>query len=144
MSITNVKNTAPVYAYDGEPVTFVISAANTARDGSGILVTVYTVPTKGARMTDITFNSAQASPALNSAMVVRLFVTDTAGANPRLIRESVLPAVTPSSTAIGATIFMGFNDGLLLAGGQVIKVCQSVYAGVQDKVQGYARIGRFE
>jgi hypothetical protein len=65
-------------------------------------------------------------------MVVRAFVTDIAGANPRLVGEVALPAATRSASAIGATNTIIFSPALILETGQQLKVAQSVYAGVQD------------
>jgi hypothetical protein len=55
----------------------------------------------------------------------------------------VLSAITASNTVIGATSTITFVGGLLLKSGQLVRVAQSVYAGVQDKVQAMAQVGHF-
>lgn len=136
-------NTTPIFALTPEVVTCEITAANTARDGSGALVTLVTAGTDGTRVERIKFSSAQASAAANSLMVCRVFVTDTSGANPRLIEEVALPAVTASNTVAGSSATITFVAGLILKAGQLIRVAQSVYAGVQDKVQVMAQVGHY-
>lgn len=109
-----------------------ITAANTASDGSGALVTLFTAGVNGSRVDSIIFRNAQATAAASSAMVGKIFLTDTAGANPRLIEEIAIATATRSTTAIGAYSTVNFLNGLIIAPGQIIKVCQSVYAGAQD------------
>lgn len=117
--------------------------ANTASDGSGTLVTVFTAGLQGSRLDEIRFYNGQTAAAASSGMVLRTFVTDNAGANPRLIDEVALATATRSTTAIGATVTRAFPGGLHLATGQLIKVCQSVYAGVQDAMVAATRGGDF-
>jgi len=131
-------NTAPIFGLTPNLTHATLAAANTARDGSGTLVTLYTVGANGGRVDRITWTSAQATAAANSAMVFRVFVTDNAGANPRLLREVAVTAVTASNTAIGATQVITFLGGLILQTGQIIKVTQSIYAGVQDQSHVFA------
>ncbi len=127
-------NTTPIF-----PLTPVVgyarvAAANTARDGSGTITTLVTGDTDGTRIDYIVITSAQASAAANSAMVCRVFITDNAGANPRLLREIQLAAVTASNTVVGSTQTIFFPNGLVLPSGVILKVAQSVYAGAQDQV----------
>ena len=120
-----------------------IAAANTARDGSGTLVTSFTAGASGSRLDFITFTSAQLTPAASSLRIMRVFLTDTSGLNPRLIQEVSLPAVTASNTAIGATATITFTNGLVIAAGQLVQTTQSVYAGVQDQTDVLSRGGDF-
>lgn len=142
-------NTTPIFILSPIVATATIAAANTARDGSGSLVDLFTAPTDGGKINTIKFQSAQATAAASSGMVVRVFVTDTAGANPRLLVESVLTSATASNTVIGAFTSIDFVNGVTVNGttvtnnnfyggialdtGQIVKVSQSVYAGVQDQ-----------
>jgi len=142
-------NTTPIFVLSPIVATATIAAANTARDGSGALVDLFTAPTDGGRINTIRFTSAQASAAASSTMVVRVFVTDTAGLNPRLLVESVLTSATASNTVIGAFTSIDFVNGitlnsttvtnnnfyggLSLDAGQIVKVSQSIYAGPQDQ-----------
>jgi len=125
-------NTTPIFVLTPNFSTAASAAANTASDGSGALVTLFTAGTNGSLISSIKVNNAQIAAALSSAMVVRIFVTDTVGANPRLVSEAALPAATRSLTAVGATVTINFLGGLQIAAGQIVKVCQSAYAGVQD------------
>ena len=136
-------NTTPIFTLTPNCPVVEIAAANIARDGSGTLVTLFTAGVNGSRIESITFTSAQATAALNSAMVGRVFLTDTAGANPRLINEIVITAVTASNTVVGANNTILFSNGLIIPSGCILKVAQSVYAGVQDKVHVVAKGGNY-
>ena len=125
-------NVQPIFTLIPEAVTASIAAANTARDGSGTLVSLFTAGTNGSRVDFITFTSSQASPAASALRICRVFLTDTSGLNPRIISEVSLPAVTASNTAIGATATITFTNGLNIASGQEIRVSQSIYGGVAD------------
>lgn len=110
-----------------------VAAANTASDGSGALTTVFTAGANGSRVDRITVRNSQLTAAASSNMVIRVFVTDNAGANPRLYAEQALAAATRSASAVGATTTFTFIGGLIVPTGTLIQVCQSVYAGVQDQ-----------
>ena len=69
-----------------------VTTANTARDGTGTVVTVFTAGTNGSRIDDITV----VSTGTTTAGVVRLFIHD--GTNARLFREILVSAITPSVT----------------------------------------------
>lgn len=120
-----------------------VAAANTARDGSGSLVTLFTAGTNGSRVEDITFTSAQASAAASSAMVGRVFVSDTGGTNYRLLREIAIVTITASNTVIGAVQTMTFVGGVILKSGQLLACTISVYAGAQDQMDVIARGGDY-
>lgn len=136
-------NQAPIFVLTPKCPSVTLAAANTARDGSGTLGTLFTAGTNGSRLDFVTFTSAQATPAASSAMVGRIFLTDTSGLNPVLIAEVVLATVTPSNTAAGQQQTVAFSNGLILASGQIVKVAISVYAGVQDQYQVIARGGDY-
>jgi len=136
-------NTNPIFTLVPNAATAEIAAADTTRDGSGTLVTLLTAGTDGVRVEDITFTSAQATPAANSAMVVRVFLTDTGGSNDRLISEEDFPTVTASNIVKGATVTITYTNGLVINSGQIIKVSQSIFAGAQDKMQVLARAGDY-
>ena len=137
-------NTTPIFTLTPNcPTASLGTTANTASDGSGTLVTLFTAGANGSLVDSVKFINAQASAAASSAMVIRVFLTDNAGANPRLIEEVALATATRSTSAIGATVTINFLNGLPLVSGQLIKVCQSVYAGVQDLMHGSARGGDY-
>lgn len=136
-------NTSPIFTLTPNCSSSNIAAANTARDGSGTLVTSFTAGANGSLLSKITFTSSQATAAASSARVMRIFITDNAGANPRLRSEVVLPAVTASAAGIGATVQVVFTDGIVLRTGQIVKTSQSVYAGVADNTDVFAEGGDY-
>lgn len=121
-----------------------LDAANTARDGSGTITELYTAPTLGAMITKIRFISAQASAGVSSAMVGRVFISDTNGTNWRLYDEVALATVTPSGTVVGQKADITYVDGLQLQGGQKIGVTKSVHAGAGDQYDVFAHGGEYE
>lgn len=126
-------NTTPIFVLTPNVGQARVSAANTASDGSGSLVTLFTAGADGSRVDRITVRNAQVTAAASSAMVVRVFITDTSGSNPRLYAEAALAAATRTASAIGANTTITFLGGLILRSGQLLQVCQSVYAGAQDQ-----------
>jgi TRAP-type mannitol/chloroaromatic compound transport system substrate-binding protein len=137
-------NTSPVFTLTPNTVTASGGTTpNTASDGSGTLVTLFTAGPQGSRVERITATNAQVSAAASTANVIRVFLTDTSGNNPRLIAEAALPAATRTTAVIGATVTITFLNGISLASGQLLKVCQAVYAGVQDLTHFVAYGGDF-
>ena len=88
----------------------VISAANTARDGTGTIVNVETAGASGTRIDDI----AIVATGTTTAGMVRLFLHD--GTNARLWREVPVSAVTPSGTVPAFTATLS-NLALVLQTG---------------------------
>jgi hypothetical protein len=126
-------NNKPIFIKEGNYTPGRIAAANTASDGSGALVTVVTATTDGTRVDGIRFINSQATAAASGAKVCRAFVSDTSGANYRLVGEVAMAAATRSTTAIGATAIITFDAPIVLKSGQILAVCMSVYAGVADQ-----------
>ena len=136
-------NTQPIFIIKGNFTPSRIAAANTASDGSGALVTVVTAGADGTRVDGVRFRNSQVTPAASSAMVQRIFLSDTGGANYRLIGEVATAAATRSASAIGATSIYTFDQPIIMRSGQIMAVCQSVYAGVQDQVDACAFAGDY-
>jgi hypothetical protein len=136
-------NTSPIFALTPRAVTATIAIAVTNRDGTGSITDVLTAGSNGTRIDFVTFTSAQATPAASAARVQRVYITDTSGANSRLISEIVLPAVTASATAIGATATITYTNGLILASGQKLQVSQSIYGSANDTTQVLVRGGDY-
>lgn len=132
-------NTSPIFPISPNIGFARLAAANTASDGSGTLATLFTAGSEGSRVDYITWINSQATAAASTAMVGRVFLTDTSGNNPRLIAEIAIATATRSTTVIGATQTITFQGGLVLDSGQLIKVCQSAYAGAQDQFDVIAR-----
>jgi len=74
-----------------------IATANTNRDGTGTLGTVYTGTTNGSRVLWIQATATSTT----TAGVLRLFVDN--GSSVSLWREVLVNALTPSSTVLGYT-----------------------------------------
>lgn len=111
-----------------------LAAANTARDGSGTVATLVTGITDGLRIDEIVFISAQATPAANTVMVGRVFLSLDAGATWNLFDEVPILAVTASNSAVGVRNRLTYPNGIKLEGtNHRIGVTISVYAGVQDR-----------
>ena len=136
-------NTVPIFTKQGNFKPARIAAANTAADGSGTLVTLVTAGADGTRVDGVRFRNSQASAAASTAMVHRVFLTDTAGANPRLIGETTTAAATRSNTVIGATSIVTFDQPVIMLSGQIMSVCQSAYAGAQDQFDAIAYAGDY-
>lgn len=136
-------NTTPIYTVTPNIGLASVAAANTASDGSGVLNTLFTAGVNGSRLERIRYNNAQIAYAASSAMVIRFFITDTGGINPRLLDEVTLATATRSASAVGAKGVLGFPNGLFLPSGTIIKVIQSVYAGVQDLMHYVAEGGDY-
>jgi hypothetical protein len=136
-------NTTPIFTKQGNFTPARLVAANTASDGSGTVYTVVTAATDGTRVDGVRFRNSQVTAALSSAMVHRIFLTDTSGLNPRLIGEVATAAATRSASAVGATSIFTFDQPIIMKSGQLMTVCQSVYAGAQDQVDACAFAGDY-
>jgi len=88
----------------------VISAANTARDGTGTIVTVETAGASGTRIDDITITATGTT----TAGMVRLFLHD--GTNARLWREVPVTGITPTASVQAFTATLS-NLALVLQTG---------------------------
>ena len=136
-------NTSPIFTLVGNFLPARISAANTASDGSGTLVSLVTAGADGSRVDGVRFRNAQATAAASSNMVHRIFLSDATGANFRLVGEVATPAATRSTTAIGTTSIFTFDQPVIMRSGQVMSVCQSVYASAADLTDAIAYAGNY-
>lgn len=125
-------NTTPIFTLTPNCQVSFITAANTARDGSGALVTAFTAGANGSLVSQVTFTNSATAVGASVLKVMRVFLTDAAGANPTLYKEILLPLITSSNTVIGATSQIVFTNGLVLATGQLLKVSQSLRASSAD------------
>jgi hypothetical protein len=69
-----------------------VSTANTARDGTGTIGTIFTAGASGSRIDAIDIKATGTT----TAGMIRLFIHD--GANARLLTEVPVMAITPSGT----------------------------------------------
>ena len=88
-----------------------VSTANTNRDGTGTIVTVFTAGSSGSRIETVDITATGTT----TAGMIRLFLHD--GTNARLLTEQPVPARTPSATAAAFQFTLVFGDyrPLLLA-----------------------------
>ena len=136
-------NTTPIFTLVPNCPSATIAAANTSRDGSGALVTLFTAGANGSLISRIVFTNSQATAGISALKVCRIFVTDTAGANPKLRGEILLPALTASNTVIGATATFTFTDNLVIKSGQIVKVSQSLCATALENTDVFAEGGDY-
>lgn len=80
------------YASTAKTAVAQVTTANTARDGTGTIATVFTAGASGSRVDDILITATGTT----TAGVVRLFLHD--GTNARLWKEVLVSAITPSAT----------------------------------------------
>lgn len=91
-----------------------VTVANTNRDGTGTLATVFTAGASGSRIDDIYI----AATGTTTAGVVRLFIYD--GTSNRLWQEILVTAVTPSTTQ-QVWNYALLNQALILPNGYILK-----------------------
>jgi hypothetical protein len=106
--------TAPAFAATPRCAIAQATAANTARDGSGTIATVFTAGASGSKIERVRINATGTT----TAGVVRLFIHD--GTNSRLVREVLVTAITPSTSieAFSADVdFSGPDQVLVLPTG---------------------------
>lgn len=135
-------NTQPIFVLTPNTGFARSTAANTASDGSGTLDTLFSAGTNGSRVDLINIHNSQATAALSTALVARIFLTDTSGNNPRLIEETSIAATTRSTSVVGAVATITFPGGLLMASGQLLKCCVSVF-NAASQVDFVARGGNY-
>lgn len=91
-----------------------VTVANTNRDGTGTLATVFTAGASGSRIDDIYI----AATGTTTAGVVRLFLYD--GTSNRLWQEILVTAVTPSTT-VQVWSYTLLNQALILPVNYILK-----------------------
>lgn len=134
------KNFNPVFGLTGVAGVATLTAANTAGDGSGSIVTVATGDANGTRLSNVQFIAAQASVTSNSAQVVRLFLSIDGGTTWFKLRESTFAVIAGSNTVIGQFVEFVFIEGIILEGTNYkLGATQSVHAGAQDQIHVIAR-----
>lgn len=98
------------YAATPKPASVLVSAANTNRDGTGTLATVFTAGASGSRIDDIVI----AAIGTTTAGMVRLYLHN--GTSAFLLTEIPVSAITPSGT-LAAFRSVLLDQGLILATG---------------------------
>lgn len=106
---------APIFIGTPKSPTVQIATANTLRDGTGTLGTVYTAGTSGARIDRLNITAIGTT----TAGMIRLFLSD--GTNNRLVSELPVVAITPSATQPAFTADIVFDQGLVLQAAYLLK-----------------------
>lgn len=136
-------NTSPIFINAGNFTPCRISAANTASDGSGALVTLVTADADGTRVDGVRFINSQTTAAAAAAKVFRIFLSDSGGANYRIVGEVIASATTRSATVAGQTAIYTFDLPIIMVSGQIMAVCQSVYGSAADQTDAVAFAGNY-
>ena len=89
-----------------------VSTANTNRDGTGTLGTVFTAASSsaGSRIDRVAIKATGTT----TAGMIRLFVANSAATSIRLIKEIPVIAITPSGTQPSFGVEVVFDNGLIL------------------------------
>lgn len=85
-------NTVPIFTDTPLHLVGALSAANTNRDGTGTIVTVYTPGADGGRIEMIRVQAIGTT----TAGVIRVYIHD--GTTAQLIKEILVTAITPSTS----------------------------------------------
>jgi len=112
-------NTSPIFALTPETAIVTVTAATTDRTGATTtnLSDLLTAATDGTKITQIGAKAAGD----NTACLVLIFITDTAGANPKLYDEIAMEAVTAGTTTTSQRQVTAYSD-LQLKAGQKVQV----------------------
>lgn len=104
-------NTKPLFAITPKLAKCNVSSANTARDGSGTVATLFTTVQK-TKIEKIWY----VSEVTTTAGMIRIFITDSAGNSPDLFVELPIAAVTVSASVQAATGYVTYSDFTIPAG----------------------------
>ena len=92
-----------------------LASANTNRDGTGTIVTVFTAGANGSRIDVVDIQGTGTT----TAGMVRLFIHD--GTNARLWKEIPVTAITPSGTTSAFAYKLAIPEGLILPTGYSLR-----------------------
>jgi hypothetical protein len=111
-------NTSPIFALVPETKIVTVTDATTDRTGATTtnLAELLTAGTDGTKITQIGAKVAGD----NTACLVLIFITDTAGANPKLYDEIGLDAITASTTVTSQRSVTAYSDLQLKSGQKVL------------------------
>ena len=115
-------NTTPIFTLTPVASWGTVTTANTAKDGTGTVVTIFTAGANGARVDKIRYKVM----GTNTATAMRIFVnngsTNATAANNTMIREETVAATTLSEVAALTNGEIVFLDGLILPASYVINI----------------------
>ena len=112
------QNTKPVFSLTPETRLGVITTATTDKSGATTtnIIDLLTASTDGTKVTQIKFKHVGSS----TAGLCLVWVTDDAGANPRLLSEAVYGVVTSDVTVPTAEATIFYPDLQLKAGQKIL------------------------
>lgn len=111
-------NTSPIFTLAPKLPAVRISTANTNRDGTGTLGTLFTAGSEGGFFKGFRFQAEGTT----TAGVIRIFVQAGGSGNYELLREILVSAITPSTTVEAWSSEWWPTAGLPLGAGDVVKV----------------------
>jgi len=109
--------TTPIFVDTPKHPSVRISTANTARDGTGTLGTVFTAGADGSFFKGIRVQAEGTT----TAGVVRIFIQTAGAGNNELIKELLITATTPSTSVEAFSIEWYPSGGIVLAATDVLK-----------------------
>lgn len=105
-----------------------ISTANTARDGTGTLGTVYTAGAGGSRIDSIVIQATGTT----TAGMIRFFSSIDAGTTKRLIGEFPVIAITAAATTPVFAVTLTSQNASFMQNGLVLQATSILYAATNN------------
>ena len=105
-----------------------ISTANTGRDGTGTLGTIYTAGASGSRVDSIVIQATGTT----TAGMIRFFSSIDAGTTKRLIGEVPVLANTPSATTPAWQVTLTSQNASFMGNGLVLQASSILYASTNN------------
>lgn len=131
-------NTNPIFVVTPHNEWGKLLTANTAKDGTGTVVTLFTAGANGSRVEKLTVLPL----GTNVQTVLRVFLNNGSSngvdTNNSLITEITIPENTVSETAKSNMVTHIFNDGLTLKAGEKLlaTIGTTIASGIQATVFG--------
>lgn len=131
-------NTSPIFPLTPNIAWGVIDTANTAKDGTGTVVTIYTAGANGGRVDRLRYKAK----GTNVATVLRVFInngsTNATAANNTMYHEETIAATTLSEVAALVNGEISIPDGLVLPAGYKINLTigTTIAAGLHVSAHG--------
>lgn len=114
--------TTPIFILTPKDAAVRIATANTARDGTGTIGTLYTAGVNGSFLKGIRMQSEGTV----SAGVIRVFIQSAGVGNNELIKEQLVTSTTPSTTVEAWSAEWFPPAGIVLGASSVLKVSTHV------------------
>ncbi len=105
-----------------------IATANTARDGTGTLGTVYTAGTSGSRIDSIIIQATNTT----TAGMIRFFISIDSGTTKRLIGEVPVLAITAAATTPVFQTVLTSQNSAFMQNGLVLQANAILYASTNN------------